>query len=50
MITEISCLWEISETKKQLSNRTMQSGVLYLEILIKYLYKTTFVIRRKKNF
>lgn len=39
------------ETKKQLSNQTMQTILLYLDILFKHLSKNTFAIRRtgKKN-
>lgn len=39
------------ETKKQPSNQTMQTILLYLDILFKHLSKNTFAIRRtgKKN-
>lgn len=34
------------ETKKQPSNQTMQTILLYLDILFKHLSKNTFAIRR----
>ena len=37
------------ETKKQPSNQTMQTILLYLDILFKHLSKNTFAIRRKEK-